>query len=676
MLKLHGYFRDGAVLQRGKRVLVKGYAKGHVVCLLEGGTIKFETTAEAKDGRFEAEFPAVTDTQSKFRLKVCNEEESVSVTVKFGDVYLMAGQSNMSYALSAVEDSEEWDARAQRADIAVLDLREPPEAVPEEVFRPVEPQADFVREYAWRKGTSFSDVSALSVMTAVLLSEREDVPIGIVHTAMGGLSAETYVRRETAEADTKLIAYLKELGRYCTPEEYNHCGGRNFTQIGGVWNEKIAPLQGISFAGIVWYLGESSAYDFRCAKAFKVLMHMVLKDFRSVFGKIPFAAVQIAPEYYPYGDRFGYLYVNEVLASLESDAVTVVPVYDIEPRWLKTDGELYYHPIHTVNKAPVAQRIADALSGACRHFPRIGQVDFMDGAAVCRIGGGTLKKRNYQGFTLAGEDGKYYPAQAATISATELKVWSEEVKRPRALTYAFLQYQDFCDVKTTDGLPVLPYRTRFERVTDKYCMIPAYCVAGAKEVYENCFGWNVGTCRKVPVWTKGLIYDAGAVKINVTRGGIQIESKPEPSKYFLFGISPNICLSGHKNHIGDYKFWNFALSADSDAEFFGVVVRSASGEVFRPDLYSGAEKMTSVSLNREARTFGVYWETGIRGDGAPVAFSRKDRESFVQAEFVFRSKNPVKVFLQDLSLSDKNKSEKVEMVEKQALRADIVLPKF
>ncbi len=65
----------------------------------------------------------------------------------------------------------------------------------------------------------------------------------------------------------------------------------------------------------------------------------------------------------------------------------------------------------------------------------------------------------------------------------------------------------------------------------------------------------------------------------------------------------------------------------------------------------------------------------MRGDCSPVAFSRKDRESFVQAEFLFRSKNPVKVVLRDLSLSDKNKSEKVEAAEKQSLRADIVLPK-
>lgn len=70
-------------------------------------------------------------------------------------------------------------------------------------------------------------------------------------------------------------------------------------------------------------------------------------------------AVHIAPEYYPYGDKYGYLYINEALTQLqeESGKVTTVPIYDIEPRWRKGDGGMYYHPIHPVNKA--ADRKAD-----------------------------------------------------------------------------------------------------------------------------------------------------------------------------------------------------------------------------------------------------------------------------------------------------------------------------
>lgn len=676
MLKLHGYFRDGAILQRGKPLNVSGYADGKVKCFLKGDEVCFEASSEAKSGIFEVTFPPVSDTETLFRLEVYCGEENVCVNIRFGDVYLTAGQSNMSYALSAVEAYTDWSVRAEKTDIAILDLREPTDVIPEQVERPVQPQCDFIREYKWRSGKEdLSELSALSVMMAVLLSENEKVPIGVVHTAMGGLSAEAYVSRQTAEADTALIAYLKKNGRYSAAENYNQCGNRNFTQISGVFNEKISPLKGFAFKGIVWYLGESSAYDFRCAKIFKKLMGMVIADFSSIFGKIPFVAVHIAPEYYPYGDRYGYLYVNEVLTSLQSENVTVVPTYDIDPRWLKPDGDLYYHPIHTVNKAPVAQRIADVLGGKRAFFPSIIKEDFKEGFVEAEICGGILQKKKFQGFTVAGENGKYYPAQAFAVSATKIRIWSDEVAKPCSFTYAFLQYQDFCDVKTEEGLPLLPYRSRIEKITDKYFMIPAYSVAGANEVYENCFGWNVGICHKVPVWSKGVIYDAGSVKIKVKNDCVQCENTPDAQKYFLFGISPNICLSGHKNHIADFKFWNFTLSAEMKAEFIGVMVRSANGEVFRADLYSGTEKMSEVHLTEEAHTFSVCWESGVRGDGAPVLFSKKDRQSFVQAEFVFRSKNAGKITLKNLYLSDKNNSQSIKSFENHSLRSDIVLPK-
>ena len=212
MLKLHGYFRDGAILQRGKPLNVSGYADGKVTCFLKGDEVCFEASSEAKSGIFEITFPPVSNTETLFRLEVYCGEENVCVNIRFGDVYLTAGQSNMSYALSAVEAYTDWSVRAEKTDIAILDLREPTDVIPEQVERPVQPQHDFIREYKWRSGKEdLSELSALSVMMAVLLSENEKVPIGVVHTAMGGLSAEAYVSRQTAEADTALIAYLKKM---------------------------------------------------------------------------------------------------------------------------------------------------------------------------------------------------------------------------------------------------------------------------------------------------------------------------------------------------------------------------------------------------------------------------------------------------------------------------------
>lgn len=667
MIKFAGYFKEGALVQRGKPVTVYGTADGEFVCRLSGGGYFEERKCSPREnGDFTLEFPAVCDTENVFVLSAERGAEKLEIRIRFGDVYLTLGQSNMSYCLSAVEDDKEWEKRAANADISILDLYEKPVKSQEEITRPAYPQKDLANpDYKWLTGRDdLKSVSALSVETAVLLAEKTGVPVGVVHTSMGGLSIESYIKRESIEENEELVAFLKRVERYHSPENYNTAGTRNFTQLAGVWNEKISPLLPINFAGIVWYLGESSAYDFEFAEMYFEELKLLLRDYRAAFGKVPFIAVHIAPEYYPYGDRYGYLYINEEITRLQEtdEEVYVVPIYDIEPRWLKPDGDLYFHPIHPVNKTPVAERIAEAFVTR-RRYPEIESVGYEGERAVCRIAnvfGGFNENEEINGFTLAGKDGKYYAAKAVVISPCEIAVSSADVPEPKRLTYAFTQYQDFCSARVRGGAPLLPYRTERECVTGDYFFTPAFATNGAMEVYENCFGWQVGTCRKVPVWTSGVIYGGNNAEIRASKDGKAVICKGNPSaeSFFIFGASPAICLSGHKNHLADYKYLNFTLSADSQVEFLGLDVRAASGEVFALDLFCGGKKTVSLTLNGKTKC-AAGLSSGYRGDFAEVEFSEELRRSFAQAEFIFRAKAAAEVKISDISLSDTDRSEEI-----------------
>ena len=138
-------------------------------------------------------------------------------------------------------------------------------------------------------------------------------------------------------------------------------------------------------------------------------------------------------------------------------------------------------------------------------------------------------------------------------------------------------------------------------------------------------------------------------------------AEPTAESFFLFGISPALCLSGHKHHLADYKYLNFRLKSDKEARFLGVVARSADGEVFRFDLMNGeAKEYDSLPLGCEFEDFSVCLETGVRGDLAALEFSEEQRKNFVQAEFLFRAKGPVKVWLRAVTLSDLNRSRRRE----------------
>lgn len=154
-MKFSGYYRDGAIVQRNAPVTVRGYAAASaaVKCVLSGGNIRAEKRTETDGkGRFEVVFDAVSDVESAFVLSAEAGGEKISARIRFGDVYLTLGQSNVTYSLSSTEDCGEWVRRAAEAEISVLDLPEPPYFSTEEVTRPALPLEDFCREYSWTSG--------------------------------------------------------------------------------------------------------------------------------------------------------------------------------------------------------------------------------------------------------------------------------------------------------------------------------------------------------------------------------------------------------------------------------------------------------------------------------------------------------------------------------------------
>jgi sialate O-acetylesterase len=61
------------------------------------------------------------------------------------------------------------------------------------------------------------------------------------------------------------------------------------------------------------------------------------------------------------------------------------------------------------------------------------------------------------GFTLAGKDGKHYPAKAVIQNGTIL-LSSDQVKSPAIVHYAFADWPA-CNLVNGAGLPASPFRT-------------------------------------------------------------------------------------------------------------------------------------------------------------------------------------------------------------------------
>ena len=120
MIKFHSCFRNGAILQRGSAFVVKGYSDGETKVTLSGDNYKKTVITAAKNGVFHAEFPPVNDIATHFLLSAECGVEKVCSEVRFGDVFLTVGQSNMSYSLSATENYERWLKMAKKSETAFL----------------------------------------------------------------------------------------------------------------------------------------------------------------------------------------------------------------------------------------------------------------------------------------------------------------------------------------------------------------------------------------------------------------------------------------------------------------------------------------------------------------------------------------------------------------------------
>ena len=660
-------FQNGAVLQREEPISVRGFgAKGEVLIRLEGKESCSVSCMAERDGSFCAVFPPLPGGNAVYRLSAVSGGETISVEdIRIGDVFLLLGQSNMAYPLSAVERREHWREKIAQADVSFLAIREEKEGT--DIPRPVAPQKDLNSAAEWVRGSADAayGFSAIGAIAAASLYASTGIPVGMVDTSMGGLSVEAYLPREYAEQDAVLLEYLQNSGRYIGIEEYNTWGDRNFTQLAGVYNQKIAPLRGMKFRGVVWYLGESSAHDFESARFFARELRKIVLHYRELFGDIPFTAVQIAPEFYYYGDKFGYLYINESLSELsrELNDFTVVPTYFIEPRWLVCDGDTYYHPIHPVNKEPVALAVARSLrNNAVRKkkysWPYIKETKEDGDGLICRIacaGKGLRTGGLLRGFTVCGEDGKYFAADAQIVAEDSIRLTSRQVPRPVGGTYAFMQYQAACNVRLKTGEYLLPWRSEHETVHTGYYFPPAFIYPERRYTEENCFGYSVGIRRKISSWEQGRIYGGHcriAFVLRESEPALRIIAHPKNKDYFFFGISPRICLSGWEDCFTKFSYLNVSVCASAgNVEFYGIVVRTSDGIVYRFPVLSGENCTDFVALSETPCRCSVCLGQAYREDGALATFSRDICGTIVEAEFLFRCKTGCSVDLFDLEFA-------------------------
>jgi sialate O-acetylesterase len=308
-------FADGMVLQRNATVPIWGFATpGSKV------TVRFaDQTAEATtdaSGRWTARLPAMPGSHEPRTLIIASpgQEARTISDVLVGDVYLLTGQSNMSWPLRAGGDDKVL------ADANYPWLRVFMQATGKGA---ADQRNDDVLWGKWKVCTpeTAGAVSGVGFHFARSLHEHVDVPIALVHAAVGGTRIESWIdlpslktiptiapyfdavaKAELKHAEDK-AAHLERLAAWEKTKEgrqptiANMLGVDRERRPAALFNGLVSPLQPMALRGVIWYQGEGNASNnpTHYRGALRTLIDSWRRDFDQP--ELPFLIVQL-PSYH------------------------------------------------------------------------------------------------------------------------------------------------------------------------------------------------------------------------------------------------------------------------------------------------------------------------------------------------------------------------------------------
>ncbi|WP_298062757.1 GDSL-type esterase/lipase family protein [uncultured Rikenella sp.] len=472
-LRMSPAYTDNMVLQRGGETRIGGIANAgrqvrialadSTTRILKSGRVKYgevyasDTVTAGENGRWEVRLPLEQTRLSAVLTIATPDTTAVYRNVAVGEVWIAAGQSNMSWpVVNAAERAEarpNVNIRLFRANPTFADERGRLDST--ELVRLN--RLDYIRNpQGWVPG---SDTAAMEAFSAVAWffgqtladSLMPGVPVGLVEISLGGAPAEAFVARRILEDDPVLVDVLYDWRNNEMAQDWvrkvikgNLEGVKNplqrhFFEPAYLYESRVAPLAaGYDALGVIWYQGESNAHN---VELHEQVFPAVVESFRTAFGRpyMPFHFVQLSSLNRPSWPHFrdSQRRLAERLPGVEMA---------VSSDWGDSTD---VHPRH---KKPIGERLAlqafrypvggKGLSrgGARPMYPNIkiavrgGDTVYCFPSQRLRTPDGTDPRT----FELAGEDGIFYPAQARIRQDTpSLIVWSDRVKAPVWIRYGW-----------------------------------------------------------------------------------------------------------------------------------------------------------------------------------------------------------------------------------------------
>ncbi|XZE44719.1 sialate O-acetylesterase [Pirellulaceae bacterium SH467] len=466
-IKLPNIFSDHMVLQQGQENKIWGKGEPGETVTITLGDKKVTCKADSK-GDWSAMLPAM-GLGEPLVLKVAGSSTIEAKDVLIGEVWICSGQSNMQWSVNASNDPDLEKLSAKYPKIRMINF--PQKGTQEAIWSHDD------RKWMVTTPESVGSFSAVGYFFARQLHQTTDVPIGMINNAWGGSACEAWVNRSVLSAEfPKLVDRWKgmedEFAKLNSKADRNDQENKRLGDLGrqmsgnarpgNIYNGVLKSHLGYGIKGAIWYQGESNAGR---AYQYRELFPRMIKNWRDEWGQgdFPFYWVQLAD------------FQAEAKEPGDSDWAELREAQTMAMDKVPNSGQAVIidigegKDIHPTNKEDVGKRLARwALAKQYGiqidyQSPRYDSMAVEGDKAIVsfkHVGSGwrPFDVNEVIGFTVAGEDKKFYNATAKILKDGRIEVSAPEVKTPVSVRYAWAT-NPVCNLFSKNGLPVTPFRT-------------------------------------------------------------------------------------------------------------------------------------------------------------------------------------------------------------------------
>jgi sialate O-acetylesterase len=469
-LSLPEVFSDHMVIQRRKPIQIYGTADAGMPIEVTLANVS-KKSISGLDGKWKVEFPAM-EAGGPYIMSVKGDKLIYINDILIGEVWVCSGQSNMAFKLKDSENAIVDLPMISEPQLRLFNLR--PAILPDNSVFSQEDLNKINRGEYFTGGIwsicnpeSAADFSAVAYYFGSRLVKELNVPVGLIHNAVGGSNTESWIWRKDLEFDSASVSMLTNwlhnelVQKWCRDRAVINLSAatnplqRHPYEPGYLYQAGILPLTAYPIRGVIWYQGESNAEK---TLQHEVLFKLLVKGWREAWKDpvMPFLYVQLSSL-----NREGWPLFRDSQRRLMGQ----IPVTGMAV----TSDIGNFTDVHPKNKKDVGERIARwALAleygrDIVPSGPLFKSIKISNNKIIVIFDYATDKLKTsdgkpLRGFEIASNDEIYSEAHAK-ISKNRVIVYHKKSLDPFFLRYGWKPFTD-ANLTNREGLPASTFKTQ------------------------------------------------------------------------------------------------------------------------------------------------------------------------------------------------------------------------